>query len=169
MQIVLEIFEQMWFRSKAEKYNDFRTFIMGIQNQPMFPNGVIYEGVDNTPRQYRGESGANDSIIPTHDNLFQLTKLMPQNPLTDALRDFRTYRPAHHSEWLSYVEKRANELEVLKFAMEDSVSTFLLISNLDKNRAFRTLHWDLTKAYIITKSKHPMATGGTPIISWLPN
>jgi len=27
----------------------------------------------------------------------------------------------------------------------------------------------MTKAYIIMKSKHPMATGGTPIISWLPN
>jgi indoleamine 2,3-dioxygenase len=37
----------------------------------MFPNGVIYEGVDDkVPRYYRGESGANDSLIPTYDNLF---------------------------------------------------------------------------------------------------
>jgi indoleamine 2,3-dioxygenase len=36
----------------------------------MFPNGVIYEGVDDKPKVYRGESGANDSILPTHDNLF---------------------------------------------------------------------------------------------------
>lgn len=27
----------------------------------------------------------------------------------------------------------------------------------------------MTKGYIIAKSRHPVATGGTPIISWLPN
>lgn len=30
----------------------------------MFPNGVIYDGVeDNKPLAFRGESGANDSIV----------------------------------------------------------------------------------------------------------
>jgi indoleamine 2,3-dioxygenase len=28
-------------------YNSYRTFIMGTKNQPMFPNGVVYEGVDD--------------------------------------------------------------------------------------------------------------------------
>ena len=70
MSNILRVFEQMWYRSRPDKYNNFRTFIMGIQNQPMFPKGVVYEGVDETPRYYRGESGANDSIVPTHDNLF---------------------------------------------------------------------------------------------------
>jgi indoleamine 2,3-dioxygenase len=31
--------------------------LMGIKNQPIFPNGVIYEGVSDQPQQYRGESG----------------------------------------------------------------------------------------------------------------
>jgi len=39
----------------------------------MFPNGVVYRGVDDQKRFYRGESGANDSIIPTLDNLFEVT------------------------------------------------------------------------------------------------
>lgn len=30
----------------------------------MFPNGVIYEGIeDNKPLYFRGESGANDSMV----------------------------------------------------------------------------------------------------------
>lgn len=66
---------------------------MGTKNQPMFPKGVVYEGVSEEPTFYRGESGANDSIIPTCDNLFELTSLMPSNPLTEILKDFRTYRP----------------------------------------------------------------------------
>jgi indoleamine 2,3-dioxygenase len=36
----------------------------------MFPKGVVYEGVDEKPRFYRGETGANDNIIPNLDNLF---------------------------------------------------------------------------------------------------
>lgn len=69
---------------------------MGTKNQPMFPNGVVYRGVDDQKRFYRGESGANDSIIPTLDNLFEVTSQLPTNPLTAILKDFRTYRPANH-------------------------------------------------------------------------
>jgi len=43
----------------------------------MFPNGVIYEGVDGEPKAYRGESGANDSIIPTLDNLLEIYDQLP--------------------------------------------------------------------------------------------
>jgi indoleamine 2,3-dioxygenase len=52
----------------------------------MFPNGVVYEGVSDEPVAYRGESGANDSMIPTLDNLLELTDSMPNNPLTEVLR-----------------------------------------------------------------------------------
>lgn len=67
--------EGMWTLSHPEDYKTFRTFIMGLKKQPMFPKGVIYQGVpDRTgeDRRYRGESGANDSIIPSADNLFQV-------------------------------------------------------------------------------------------------
>jgi len=29
----------------------------------MFPHGVIYEGVSEEPLSFRGESGANDSMV----------------------------------------------------------------------------------------------------------
>jgi len=70
MKIINFIFDTMWYRVNPASYNDFRTFIFGTKDQPMFPKGVVYEGVDDTPRFYRGESGANDNIIPTLDNLF---------------------------------------------------------------------------------------------------
>ena len=53
----------MWNQSKPRDYTSFRTFIFGIANQTMFPNGVIYEGVSSDPRYFRGESGANDSMV----------------------------------------------------------------------------------------------------------
>jgi indoleamine 2,3-dioxygenase len=111
----------------------------------MFPGGVIYEGVDPKPREYRGESGANDSIIPTCDNLLQATKKMPANELTDILRDFRTYRPENHNAWLSHVESSANELNIEKFARNSKDSLLQYVLLLDQVRDFRNRHWMFTK------------------------
>ena len=161
--------ETMWRHSTASSYNEFRTFIMGTKNQPMFPNGVIYEGVSNEPKFFRGESGANDSIIPLVDNLLQLTEKMPDNSLSAILRDFRSYRPKNHNKFLEYVEDTARELKIGEFAMEDSNTAVLYLANLDKVREFRARHWNFTKEYILKFSKHPVATGGSPIVTWLPN
>lgn len=163
-------FERMYYESNPSDYNIFRTFIMGIANQPMFPNGVVYEGCyDNKPQFFRGESGANDSIIPFCDNILEITKLMPKNPLTDILRDFRTYRPKSHKDFLKFTEETANELGVMEFAKKDPESMIYFLEVADQNRAFRHRHWVLTNMYILNFSKHPTATGGSPIVTWLPN
>jgi indoleamine 2,3-dioxygenase len=58
------IISDMWANSKPAEYLSFRVFIFGITSQSMFPNGVIYDGVlDNKPLYFRGESGANDSMV----------------------------------------------------------------------------------------------------------
>ena len=55
------------------------------------------------------------------------------------------------------------------FAKQSSNASFQLLRNLESLRAFRSTHWNLTKSYIIKNTKHPVATGGTPITTWLPN
>lgn len=163
-------FERMYSESDPDDYNVFRTFIMGIKNQPMFPKGVIYEGCFNDePQYFRGESGANDSIIPFCDNILGITKYLPQNSLTDILRDFRSYRPIEHRNFLQFTEEASNKVDVLEFARQNSHSLLNLIEVADQNRAFRTRHWNLTNMYIINRSKHPVATGGSPITTWLSN
>lgn len=62
----------MWSNSKPSEYLAFRVFIFGITSQSMFPNGVVYEGInDNKPMYFRGESGANDSIVSLSLQLLQ--------------------------------------------------------------------------------------------------
>lgn len=129
----------------------------------MFPNGVIYEGVDRKPRSYRGESGANDSIIPTCDNLLQLTSKMPSNEMTEILKDFRSYRPINHNEWLTYVQQTADSVGIEKFAHQDATSLSLYIQLLDQVRDFRHRHWSFAKEYIIKRTAYPKATGGSPM------
>ncbi|KAK4452361.1 indoleamine 2,3-dioxygenase gamma type [Podospora aff. communis PSN243] len=169
--------ETMWARSRPTKYTSFRTFIFGITAQSMFPNGVVYEGVGpdpSKPLSFRGESGANDSMIPLVDNLVGVP--MPDTPLTKILLDFRTYRPSNHREFLGCVKGRAEGLGVKQWALyggdgEEGMkeSRGLWLKVLNEVRDFRWRHWCFAREYILKRTSHPTATGGSPIVTWLPN
>ena len=172
--------EQMWTHSLPKDYISYRTFIFGITSQSMFPNGVIYQGTrygDHKPLYFRGESGANDSIIPLLDHLLEIP--MPKNPLTEILRDFRSYRPKPHREFLAWVMSKSAEVGVKEYCTRPpsgvavNEKTLLLpilyLKLLDHVRSFRWRHWLFAREYIIKRSSHPTATGGSPIVTWLPN
>ena len=58
-------------------YNRVRPYIFGWKNNPTTPEGVVYEGVEeyeNTPQIFRGETGAQSSIVPMLDALLGVTK-----------------------------------------------------------------------------------------------
>ena len=117
MEKIEAAMESMWSHSLPKDYISYRTFIFGITNQSMFPNGVIYEGENgNKPMFFRGESGANDSIIPLLDHILEVP--MPKNPLTDILIDFRNYRPQPHRQFLAYMMSKAAEVGVRELLHE---------------------------------------------------
>ncbi|KAF2168777.1 hypothetical protein M409DRAFT_52791 [Zasmidium cellare ATCC 36951] len=168
MHVIEQSMENMWSHSRPKDYISYRTFIFGITNQSMFPNGVVYEGInDNQPLHFRGESGANDSIIPLLDHLLQIP--MPQNPLTEILKDFRNYRPKPHRDFLTYVRQRAEDIGVKDYCCKDLQTKVLYLRLLEHVRSFRWRHWLFAREYIIRRSSHPTATGGSPIVTWLPN
>lgn len=161
--------ERMWANSAPKDYTTYRTFIFGITNQPLFPNGVVYEGCfDNVPQNFRGESGANDSIIPLLDNMCQVP--MPKNPLTTILREFRGYRPESQRSILTWTESKAIELGTRDWFTNASPEIAVLyLRVLNHIRSFRWRHWMFVREYIIKRTKYPVATGGSPIVTWLPN
>jgi len=53
--------------------------------------------------------------------------------------------------------------------MKDPTSALLLLANMAEISEFRDRHWKFTKQYILKYTTHPIATGGTPIVQWLPN
>ncbi|KAF2725465.1 hypothetical protein K431DRAFT_309104 [Polychaeton citri CBS 116435] len=160
--------ENMWTQSRPKDYISYRTFIFGITNQSMFPDGVVYEGINNDePLSFRGESGANDSMIPLLDALLQIP--MPDNPLTKHLVEFRSYRPKPHREFLAWVREMADAAGVRNFCEGDPETAVLYLRLLNNVRSFRWRHWLFAREYIIRRSSHPTATGGSPIVTWLPN
>ncbi|KAI0888697.1 indoleamine 2,3-dioxygenase family protein [Annulohypoxylon maeteangense] len=184
MQKVNNVMETMWMKSKPRSYTSFRTFIFGITSQSMFPDGVVYEGInEGKPMSFRGESGANDTMIPLMDNLLQVQ--MPDTPLTEILKDFRDYRPSNHRQFLGEVKKCSEDLGVKDFALSIDVertssleaedlesvkeSRRLWLQALNQVRDFRWRHWCFAREYILKQTSHPTATGGSPIVTWLPN
>jgi indoleamine 2,3-dioxygenase len=51
-------------------FNRVRPYVPGWANQPSLPSGIVYECVEEyggKPQKFRGETGAQSSIIPTLD------------------------------------------------------------------------------------------------------
>ena len=94
---------------------------------------------------------------------------MPDTPLTSILKDFRSYRPGNHREFLEFVGQRSSTLSLRNYAFQEASSTALYLLALDQVRDFRWRHWCFTREYILKKTNHPVATGGSPIVTWLPN
>jgi indoleamine 2,3-dioxygenase len=176
MYSIVNTLQTMWTASMYSDYLTFRTFIMGqIGNTICYPSEELIYNLGSSTKEtqnyevkkFRGETGAQDSIIPSVDNFLQLE--YPQNKLTEYLFDLRKYRPKDHQEYINFVGKWSNSLGFKEYCLQDTSSSILLLKNLNCIRMFRKKHWNLTKKYIIESTKHPVATGGTPITTWLPN
>jgi len=89
---------------------------------------------------------------------------MPETPLTDILQDFRSYRPGNHRAFLEWVRERAEYVGVKDYAVADEESAKLYLHALNQVRDFRWRHWCFTREYVLKKTSHPTATGGSPIV-----
>ena len=172
MKSINERRQIMWEASRWKHYNDFRVFIMGIKgNNEIFGDGVVYEGISDKPVQYRGQTGAQDNIIPTADIFTGVIEYYPSNDLTKYLLDLRSYRPKCIQHFLSDLKDEMDGNRLFNTIKEDNNEEGLciLIQILDEIYYFRNGHWQFVQKYIMANTKYAKATGGTPIISWIPN
>ena len=172
MKSINERRQIMWEASRWKHYNDFRVFIMGIKgNNEIFGDGVIYEGVSEEPVQYRGQTGAQDNIIPTADIFTGVINYYPSNDLTKYLLDLRSYRPKCIQNFLSDLKDEMKENRLFSYIKKtnNEEGLCILIQILDEIYYFRNGHWQFVQKYIMANTKYAKATGGTPIISWIPN
>ncbi|MBA43188.1 MAG: hypothetical protein CMF62_04155 [Magnetococcales bacterium] len=162
--------KKMWDGSNHKNYNDFRSFIMGIKgNDKIFPNGVSYLGTEYETSQYfRGQTGAQDSIIPTMDSFLAVTNYYPDNELTQYLRELREYRPPVVQEFLTDLEEDSKNIfdQVKSFGSKPLKSLYDCVEQVF---LFRNGHWQFIQKYIMKNTKYGVATGGTSITQWALN
>jgi indoleamine 2,3-dioxygenase len=149
-----------------------RPYIHGWKDNPVMQTGLIYEGVDETggsPQVFRGQTGAQSSIVPTMDALFGIDHA--EDPLRVFLDELHAYRPPAHRAFIDRVralsrlrEFAASGGPTLRDAYNGCVSRIA---------RFRTRHLEYAASYIEHQARTSpgndtaRGTGGTPFMQYL--
>ena len=154
-------------------YHRVRPFIFGTKDNPDLKNGLIYKGeFESKPQFFRGETGAQSSIIPSLDGALQITHT--KDHLRHYLNEMRDYMPPKHREFMEVLEKNS---QIKKIISGSKKLTSLYNDCLEEIRAFRAMHLEYAGTYIFKQAqiKNPFGrggstitgTGGTPFMAYL--
>ena len=162
-------------------YNRVRPYIHGWKNSPSLPNGLAYEGVESyagQPQQFRGETGAQSSIVPCIDAGLGIAHA--PDPLTLYLQEMRDYMPPRHRAFIEVLEKTTDDLGrplLAGYARDRKLRNPDLwtayAACIDLLAQFREIHIGYADSYIHRQhqshSSNPTAvgTGGTPFMQYL--
>ncbi len=138
-------------------YFKVRPYIFGF-------NDVVYEGVfNNEPQTYRGQTGAQSSIVPALVAALGLKH--EKSTLTHHLEIMQDYMPRPHREFIARMKRSG----IRPFVAEAGIASLNEVYNesLRQLLAFRQQHYAYATRYIFEKVENPIGTGGTVFMDWL--
>ena len=154
-------------------YHRVRPFIFGSKDNPDLKSGLKYEGeFKGKPQFFRGETGAQSSIIPSLDAALGVKH--SNDSLRHYLNEMRDYMPPKHNQFIKNLESKSNTRDLIK----DSTKLQKAYDDcLEEIRKFRSMHLEYAGTYIHQQSqlKNPFGrggstitgTGGTPFMKYL--
>jgi indoleamine 2,3-dioxygenase len=152
-----------------------RPYIHGWANHPSLPAGMIYEGVEDfrgVAQSFRGETGAQSSIIPALDAALGIAHA--EDILRSYLKEMRDYMPPKHRTFIETVEAEPSlrncvlRHRALHPRLRDAYN-----AAVDGIELFRSTHLEYARNYIVKQSqggkRNPtdLGTGGTPFVPYL--
>ena len=156
-------------------YNRVRPYINGWKQNPAIPNGLLYEGVTEyagVPQQFRGETGAQSSLIPSLDAFLGVSQ--GEDPLKLHLNEMRTYMPPKHRSFIETLEQNSTVRAYVRNTMattpELKVAYNSCVTWIER---FRLKHLEYAANYIDKQKQtdpgNPtkFGTGGTPFMAYL--
>ena len=154
-------------------YHRVRPFIFGTKDNPALKKGLIYKNqYNNKPQFFRGETGAQSSIMPFLDGALGIYHT--EDHLRHYLNEMRDYMPPKHRRSIEIVEKRSNAKSCI---LESKKLTSEYNKCLEEIRIFRAQHLEFAATYIHKQSQitNPFGkggstitgTGGTPFMKYL--
>ena len=154
-------------------YHRVRPFIFGSKDNPDLKSGLKYEGeFQGKPQFFRGETGAQSSIIPSLDAALGVKH--SNDSLRHYLNEMRDYMPPKHNQFIKNLESKSNTRDLIK---DSSKLQKTYDDCLEEVRKFRSMHLEYAGTYIHQQSqlKNPFGrggstitgTGGTPFMKYL--
>ncbi len=146
--------------SPALYFHRFRPYIRSFDNVEYrgLNSGDLAElGVKGLRINYRGETGAQSSIMPV---LMSLLKIEHKpSLLVDHLQELRRYMPPSHRQLIARVTGLPDLKPLAAPELFDDV--------LERMAQFREVHFNWAVEYINKHVEDPHGTGGTPYMQWL--
>lgn len=142
-------------------YHRVRPFIFGTKDNPDLKKGLVYENqFNNMPQFFRGETGAQSSIMPFLDGALGIYHT--KDHLRHYLNEMREYMPPEHRSMIEEVENISKAKEMIN---KSKSLTNKYNKCLEEIRKFRALHLEFAASYIHKQSqiKNPFGTGGSTI------
>lgn len=155
-------------------YNRVRQFIFGWMDNPALPDGVYYEGVEayaGKPQKFRGETGAQSSIIPAFDAILGVD--LSDGPLGRHLIELREYMPPQHRAFLDELIKQPQVRDFVMANADDHELAAAYNRCIRLTAEFRRQHLEYAGRYIRQQQQRSSAnpietgTGGTPFMRYL--
>tara|TARA_B100000614_G_scaffold146633_1_gene130263 strand:- start:334 stop:1482 length:1149 start_codon:yes stop_codon:yes gene_type:complete len=154
-------------------YHRVRPFIFGSKDNPDLKSGLKYEGeFQGEPQFFRGETGAQSSIIPSLDAALGVKH--SNDSLRHYLNEMRHYMPPKHNQFIKNLESKSITRDLIK---DSSKLKKIYDDCLEEIRRFRSMHLEYAGTYIHQQSqlKNPFGrggstitgTGGTPFMKYL--
>ncbi|KAM9621687.1 indoleamine 2,3-dioxygenase 1 [Trichechus inunguis] len=177
-----EVFKQIHTHvDPNEFFNVLRIYLSGWKGNARLPDGLLYEGVWDTPKQYAGGSAGQSSIFQCFDVLLGIQHNTGEKFAASFLQDMRQYMPPAHRDFLQSLEKQPSLREFvlsngdpdLKAVYNDCVSAMV---------SLRKYHKTIVKSYIVKPGEEKRmqnqtsadpseqenkGTGGTEVLSFL--
>ena len=154
-------------------YHRVRPYIFGTKDNPDLKKGLIYENqYDNKPQFFRGETGAQSSIIPFLDGALGIGHT--NDNLKHYLNEMRDYMPPKHRKMIEKVEKKSQAKEII---LKSKLLTKEYNHCVEEIRKFRAQHLEYAATYIHKQAQVKSdvgtggsvvrGTGGTPFMKYL--
>lgn len=151
-------------------YTEIRPFQAGSKGLDAFPRGIIFEGVDPSPKQYNGASAGQSAAIHLLDVFFGVKHLGEEKLFLDTMR---SHMPRGHREFLEVLAGMPSVRDYCRDSGDtDLISSFN--SAVEEFVRFRNCHVIMVTRYIVNQQRYSVnpaldtkGSGGTDFMQFL--
>lgn len=181
LQEALKVFHQIHkYVDPNLFFNVLRIYLSGWKGNAKLPEGLLYEGVWDTPKKFAGGSAAQSSIFQCFDVLLGIQHSSDEASSAEFLQEMRTYMPPAHQKFLLSLESKPSVREFVLSERDDNLQK-IYNKCVEAMVSLRQYHLNIVTRYIVipanqSKKKQPSeepseevnkGTGGTDVMKFL--
>ncbi|XP_066091197.1 indoleamine 2,3-dioxygenase 1 [Saccopteryx bilineata] len=142
-------------------FNVLRIYLTGWKGHNQLPEGLLYEGVSDTPRMFAGGSAAQSSIFQSFDILLGTAHNAGEASPAEFLQEMRTYMPPAHQKFLLSLEKSCPSVRKFVVSKGDSSLKEVYDKCVDAMVSLRSYHLTVVTKYILIPNNQQSKTTQT--------